>query len=227
MIYILHGDDIVALRKRLSEITSQFTHVVTLDADKVGLAELSQALGGSDLFLDKKCLVIEKILKLPKKELEFLQDFLKSEKNPPELILNYTSELSKVFLSKFSNARVEAFLFPKLFFTFLDQLYPRNFSREVDLIMKMENVEGEQIFYAMIKRIRLLLALKSGAKTDESTKMSPWQLEKVSSQAKFWTENELSSFYEKLFQTEKKVKSSLLIMPLKKQLDILLTQELH
>ncbi len=227
MIYIFHGDNVLSARNRLLEAVSGYPHVTTLDADKITISDLSQNLHVSDLFMEKKCVVIEKIGKLPKKELEYLENLLRVQKNLPDIIFFNSTELSKTFLSKFTSAKVEVFTFPKLFFTFLDSLTPKNFFRELDLLLKMENIESEQIFYALIKRVRTLLAIKTSAGIDEVSKMSPWQKDKIICQARLWNENELILFYKKLLDIEKKVKSSQLPFPLKHQLDFLLSAELH
>ncbi len=227
MLYILHGDNTVSARNRLLEILSSYKNTAALEADKISSIELSQNMLSSDLFSDKKCVVIEKIGKLPKKELEFLEKILKEHKNLPDIIFLNSSELSKIFLSKFKDAKVESFMFPKLFFLFLDSLVPQNFLKELEILLKMENVEAEQIFYSMIKRIRLILMVKSQAETEELLKMSPWQKDKIISQTRLWKEEELLYFYKKLLEIEKKIKSSALPVSLKKQLDFLFSSELH
>lgn len=227
MLYIFHGDDFVSARNKLLDVASNYPRVITLDADKLTISDLSQNLHVSDLFMDKKCVVIEKVGKLPKKELEYLENIVKVQKNLPDIIFYNSTELSKTFLSKFTQAKVETYLFPKLFFTFLDSLTPKNFFRELELLLKMENVESEQVFYAMIKRVRVLLAIKTNSEIEEVSKMSPWQKDKVNSQARQWSEAELTLFYKKLLGIEKMIKSSQLPFSLKQQLDFLLSSELH
>lgn len=226
MIYILHGDDTVSSRRALSLITSQYGSVQIIDAEKAGTSDVSQAISTSDLFLEKKCVVIEKVLKLPKKEQESILK-LDTAKSAIDLVLWHNTELSKVYISKFKNAKAESFVLPKLFFTFLDNLTPSNFKREFELRLKMENVEAEQIFYAMVKRIRQLLQIKLQIDSSEVSKMSPWQADKLKSQSRMWSSLELQTYYSKLFEIEKKIKSSGLFLPLKKHLDILLLSEVH
>ncbi len=227
MIYILHGDDIVTSRKKLSELTSEFKSVTYLDAEKIGNTDIVQTLSSSDLFLDKKCIVIEKILKLPKKELDALLELVDSFDSSITLILWNNTELSKVFLGKFKDATIESFILPKLFFTFLDNLSPNSVSQEIELLSRMVNVEAEQIFYAMIKRIRNMLMIKSNSNSDDLTKMSPWQLGKIKEQSLKWKVEELEKIYKDLFDLEVKMKSGGLMLPLKKHLDILLVQAIN
>ena len=163
MLYIIHGEDTVSSRNRLIEHTSEFSSIEYFDAEKASITEILSAFSSSDLFLDKKCIVIEKILRLPKADLEKIQgSILDSFKSTSiTVILWHNTELSKIFLSKFKDAKSEVFLLTKLFFTFIDSLTPKNASFTLETFSKMNNVEAEQIFYSMIKRIRQLMMIKS------------------------------------------------------------------
>lgn len=229
MIYILHGDDIVSSRNRITELSSEFPSVNYFDAEKASISEIISSFSSTDLFLDKKCIVIEKILRLSKSDLEKVQGvILDSSKNPSTtVILWHNTELSKIFLSKFKTATVEVFLLPKLFFTFLDSLTPKTASFSLDTLSKMKNVEAEQIFYSMIKRVRQLLMIKSSSNIEEIEKMSPWQKDKLRIQSSKWRIDELEVFYRELFKLEVKMKSGGLMLPLKKHLDILLVSGLN
>lgn len=227
MIHIIHGDDIVSSRNRVSELTSELSHVIRLDAEKASDADLVHALSSTDMFEEKKCVVIEKLLKLDKKNTEKLLELITNMSNTTTLVLWHNTELSKVALGKYKSAKVEVFLLPKLFFTFLDTLSPLSMDREIELLTKMQNVEAEQIFYAMIKRIRQLLLVKSNSNSEELVKMSPWQLGKVQTQSRSWTVQQLENIYKLLFELEIKMKSGGLMLPLKKHLDIVLASAVN
>ncbi|MBP6913862.1 MAG: hypothetical protein KBC00_04650 [Candidatus Levybacteria bacterium] len=228
MLYILHGDDTVLLHKRLLELFD-LKGAIIFAADKVKGQEILEEISKKDLFLEKKVVIIEKILKLPKKDLELLeQELLKALDNPLlSVVLCHDTELSKLFLGKFKKAKQESFLIPKLFFTFLDNLLPKNAASEVGLLSQMKNIEAEQVFYALVKRIRLLLLLKSNLESEELVKMSSWQSSKLYAQSRHWTVEGLTRLYEKLFLIDVKMKSGGLMIPLRKHLDILLIQELN
>lgn len=215
MIFVLHGDDVVASRKRLSEITSEFKNVTYIDAEKASKDEILLALNTRDMFTEGNCVVIEKALKLPIEILESVDPSI-------AVVLWHNAELSKTSLLKFKNVKIESFMLPKLFFTFLDGLYPHNVKSELDLLSNMQNVEAEQIFYAMVKRVRQLLALKKNLNSEELQKASSWQLNKLNAQNARWKVEELEKVYNKLFDIEVKMKSGGLMLPLKKHLDILL-----
>lgn len=229
MLYILHGDDTVKLRRRLSEIITDQSKAVFLQSDKSSTQDILASLRTSDMFLESKYTVIEKINKLGKKDLDLIFPELLASANSQtsQVILVSTTELSKIFLSKYKNAQIEVFQIPKLFFTFLDNLNPKSFKQELELLLRMENVEAEQIFYAMIKRVHQLILIKNISSSPELEKMSPWQFSKIRSQSSKWTTLALERLYKKLFEIEVKMKSGGLSLPLKKQLDILIIAELH
>lgn len=227
MIHIIHGDDIAASRKRLTEIVETSKSTIYLDAEKAKSYEISQAFSSADMFFDAKCIVIEKVLKLSKEDLAHVVLEGNSKDFHNHIILWHNTELSKLFLGKFQNAQVESFMLPKLFFAFLDNLKPGSLNIELDTLLRMRNVEAEQVFYAMVKRIRLLLSVKSNLENEELQKMSPWQRSRLHDQGKNWTHANLTELYEKLYLTEVKMKSGGLMLPLRKHLDILLIQELN
>lgn len=227
MIYIIHGDDIVKSKNRVYAITQGVKNISTFNAEKANPTEIISAFGSNDLFIDEKCVVIEKVLKLKKADLEKLLDILSNLDKVTTVVLWHNTELSKIFLNKFKNVQSESFLLPKLFFTFLDDLTPKNLKKELTTLSKMEGVEAEQLFYSLVKRVRQLMMVKAGGSFEEIIKMSPWQSQKLQAQARLWNDDQLLSFYKNLFDKEVKFKSSGLFLPLSKHLDILLTQELN
>lgn len=229
MLYILHGDDTVSLQSRLSELIENQRSATFVQGDKANASEILSALSATDLFLDTRFVVIEKVLKIDKKTLDKILPELNkaSFSKSLHIILCHDSELSKAFLGKFKNTSPEMFLLPKLFFTFLDNFTPKSYKKELGILLKMENVEAEQIFYSLIKRVRQLLLAKLNIETEETTKMTPWQKDKIRTQNAKWTAEELRKIYQELFEIEVKMKSGGLMLSLKKQLDIFVTAELH
>lgn len=227
MIYIIHGDDTVKSKNKVFALTQNKKNVEVFNAEKANAIEIFSSFGSSDLFIDEKCIVIEKVLKLKKADLEKLLDLLKQIDKSTTVVLWHNTELSKLFLGKFKNTQNELFLLPKLFFTFLDELTPKNLKKEIDTLHKMEGVEGEQLFYSLVKRVRQLMMVKSGGNFEEIVKMSPWQSQKITRQASVWSEDQLLKVYKNLFSIEVKFKSSGLFLPISKHLDILLAQELN
>lgn len=227
MIYIIHGDDIVKSKNRVFMLTQGLKNVSTFNAEKANPIEILSSFGSTDLFVDEKCIVIEKVLKLKKADLEQLLHLLSKLEKTATVVLWHNTELSKIFLGKFKNTQNESFLLPKLFFTFLDELTPKNLIKELNTLQKMEGVEAEQLFYSLAKRVRQLMMVKAGGNFEEVVKMSPWQSKNLQRQASLWENAQLLSLYKNLFEKEVKFKSSGLYLPLSKHLDIALIQELN
>lgn len=227
MIYIIHGDDITTSKNRVYALTLGKKNLSTFNAEKVSISEIIGSFASTDLFIDEKCIVIEKVLKLKKADLEKLLEILNSLEKSTDVVLWHNTELSKIFLSKFKNTVNESFLLPKLFFTFFDELTPKNLIKELEILSRMEGVEAEQLFYTLVKRIRHLMMVKAGGNYEEIVKMSPWQSQKIERQARLWDNSQLLHTYKNLFSLEVKFKSSGLFLPLSKHLDILLIQELN
>lgn len=229
MITLLHGDDIVSSRNRLTEVTSEFDSVTVLSADKVDFTQIVAALSSSDLFVVKKCVVIEHISKLAKSDLEkVLPVFAKAAQDDSLfLVLWNGTEMTKLQIGKFKDLKVESFVLSKLFFTFLDNLAPHSMQRELKLLTDMKTIDPMQIFYALIKRVRQLLMIQSGGGFEELQKMSPWQANKLHAQSAQWKSKDLGKLYSQLFTLETDLKSGGLMLPLKKHLDIVLVSQLH
>lgn len=227
MIHIIHGDDIVSSQNKVSVILKTLKNITVLNGEKVNSQEIDAAFASQDLFVLEKCVVIEKFLKLKKAEMEVLLKILENNDKQITVVLWHNTELSKVALSKFKNAQVESFVLPKLFFTFLDTLSPHSLKKELDVLFRMEGVEAEQVFYALIKRVRLLLYMSLGVSSEETIKMSPWQAGKLREQSSLWKSNSLQKLYAQLFQIEVSMKSGGLVLPLRAELDRVLIQELN
>lgn len=227
--YLLHGDDTISSRRRLSELTSHTSLAAYMYGDKTNFSEVLNALSVNDMFETEKCVVIEQISKLGKSDLDkVLPVFEKVAKDKQTtLILWQGNEMTKLQTGKFKNAVIESFMLPKLFFTFLDNFTPHSLQLELKTLSQMTNIDEMQIFYALIKRIRLLLMIKSGGDFEELLKMNPWQLNKLKAQSAKFKVEELEYIYSQLFVLEKDLKSGGLMLPLKKHLDILITGALN
>lgn len=229
MLYIIHGDDIISARKRLTDLTSGFAGSIFLLGDKVTSFDILNALSSSDMFQSEKCVVIEKISKLPKADLDRLLPIFEKIAKEKEitLILFQDSEMTKQQIGKYKTVITESFLLPKLFFHFLDNFTPKNMATEIYTLSKMTSVDEMQIFYALVKRVRQMLLIKANGSFDELLKMSPWQLGKLQTQSASWKKEALEHVYFELFKLEKDLKSSGLMLPLKKHLDIMMASALH
>lgn len=228
MIYILHGEDTFTSRKKLNELIEKSEKTIRLDLKKTPVNLILQAFEDSDLFLEKKSIVLEGILKSTDGVIEQVNK--ESEGKTTDVIIWSHALLDAKTLSAIKKPVVFNFPLPKPIFAFLDSLTPafekntlQNFSEA------LKYTTDELLFYSIIKRIRLLLLFKTG-KIDmyQDTKyLKPWQIGKLKKQADSWDIKELERIYSKLFDLEVLLKTSSLPLGLSKHLDILLTGSLN
>lgn len=224
MIYVLHGDDITASRKRLGQICEE-KHVISLDGKSLLKSELEEKLLSTGLFEDEKVVVIENITKnAKKKELLALLD---SSITSNTIIIWEDKKALKTVFSVLKNAKNEEFTLPTYYFKFLDNISPQYKKESFVFYHKLlETYAPEQLLFSLIKRSRQLVIVSTGERTDEIMKMSSWQLSNLQKQVRLWKKENLKSFYEALKQTEIKLKTGGLPVSLSKHLDIILLSKL-
>lgn len=227
MIYIICGEDIVASRKKLTELLDDKPNIIRLDGKKTTIAELDEALSSGSLFSNSKTIVVENLtkLKLETRVWELLEKFEK-DKNA-DVILWEETDLSKKKFSK--NVKVFSFSFPKFYYTFLDSFEPRS-KDSLELLQDvLKTLEPEQVLYGIVRRIRQLLIIKSSdySKFSEFKRMQSWQLSRLKKQASLWSEDQLKKVFLDLAELDEKMKTSSLTMPLAHHLDILLISDLN
>jgi len=227
MIYIIHGDDTVSSSNKLATELTGKKNIIVLNAEKTNTQSLEQAFASQDLFAVEKCIVIEKFLKFKKAEMDALVALVHQKEKGTTVYLWHNTELSKIALAKFKQAQVFSYILPKLFFAFLDNLTPKMLQKELDTLAQMDTVEDAQIFYATVKRVRLMLYLKMGIQNEEISKMNSWQLSKIQAQSNQWSVSSLQRMYEYLITIEIRMKSGGLLLPVRQELDRALIQELN
>ncbi len=227
MLHVIHGDDTVSSQNKVQELLKSLKNTVVLNGEKVSGRDIESAFTSQDLFVVEKCVVVEKFLKLKKVDMEALHASIEKKDKQVVVVLWHNTELSKLALSKFREAQVYLYMLPKLFFTFLDNITPKNYKQELDVLSKMEGIEAEQLFYSLVKRIRQLLYVSLSIQSEEVIKISPWQLSKLQDQASRWKAEDLKKLYLHLYDIEVSMKSGGLVLPLRRELDRVLIQELH
>lgn len=232
MIYIIHGDDNSASYRKLQEITSKTQKLTRFDCEKGQLKDLALLLDSQELFAEKKTVVIENPKKISTKQLEEFAGYINKfeEQGSGDMIIYSETPLDEKLTSKLKKPTVFFHQLPKLFFQFLDSLSPASYRKALLTLHEMKNTtEEEQIFYALIKRIRLLIMIKLSDKQsfDEINKMASWQKGKIQKQADLWTLNGLLNFYKRLFETEIDMKSSGIANSLSDRLDNLIASAVN
>lgn len=227
MIILLHGDDIVSSRQKITELALSGSLVERTDASSFDFARIIESITSSDLFQNKKTVIIENVLGQASVKLDGLVAILnKISKNSDLVVVLWESDLvNEKKFAKIRDLKILSFLLPKLYFKFLDMLVPGNNKLLFELFHKLiGQFNQEQIFYSIIKRIRLLIGIKGENRSNffEIKKMQNWQVAKLKNQAGLWTKNQLVDFYQKLFDLEKKLKNSQLAQSLSAYIDFFL-----
>ncbi|HBC44714.1 MAG: hypothetical protein UX08_C0002G0019 [Candidatus Collierbacteria bacterium GW2011_GWB1_45_35] len=221
MITLIHGEDTLSSYKRLTELievskTAQL-EIVVKDASELDLAQLRQDTSIVNLFGVKNCLVIKNLLGGTKSKTKdaLIQSIVTGSES--EIILYESKKLTEAVLKPFSKAKIEAFNINPVIFKFLDSLLPENTQVILSGWNKLIELghEPEYVFAMLVRQVRLLIQAKSGA---SYLKLSPYPKKLITSQATFFTLNQLLDLHNRLYQIDKRVKTGLSSLPLEQLL---------
>ncbi|AKM81554.1 MAG: hypothetical protein UT13_C0001G0594 [Candidatus Pacebacteria bacterium GW2011_GWF2_38_9] len=225
MLKIIHGENLVASRKKLTELIDEAKkknqEVSSLEAEKLDRAKLEAALLSESLFGNEKLLIIESLYSLPKskKKDEFI-DLISSASI--ELILWEKKLLTKTNLKKFGNdfENYEFKVSSKLW-TFLDQLSANKNNKKALLKIFRESIESDDaefVFLMLARQIRLLIQIKE----NHPPKIAPFMMGKLNSQARTFSLEKLLELHQQLYQIDQKQKQSTGLLSLASELDLFL-----
>lgn len=226
MVTILHGDDIISSRKKLSELKSRLSgyDIFQFDGQKTTITDIIQVFESQSLFGDKKLIILEQFLETKDKSLiASVLNHLKKDRRW-EVIFWEPKEIKKELLPLFPKEATIVFSKQEqLMFQFLDSIRPGNTRSTLLLLHQLIKREPEdRVFYMLVRQFRLLLGLSLGAKISEVTRLAPWQRQKLLSQARFFSQERLKKLYGELFAIEKKIKTGGNALPLSASLDLFL-----
>ncbi len=225
MLTVIHGDNQVASRQKLSELIAaakrQNHDVVSLEAEKLDRAKLESTLLSDSLFGGSKILVLEGLHSLPKsKKKDELIDLISSASI--DIILWEKKSLTKTDFKKLpSTVTTFEFKITVKLWNFLDQLSPSQTSKKTQIKLFRECVtsDGAEFIFAMIARqIRLLIQVKE----KQTAKINPYTLSKLNKQAQAFSLEKLLEIHKKLYEIDAKQKQSKDLLSLDAELDLLL-----
>ena len=224
MLTIICGEDSVSARnyftdqqRLLKEKNFEAVNVdyhQVLELDETGASE-------SSLFSTKRIYFTNS---LNKKVLKKLNN--KTEKKIKELIASkdvqvydWEEETSSRDLKSVKGIIVKEFKPNQNIFKLLDSCYPGNLKTFLNnLQILSESTEDIFIFIMLARHMRNILIVKNGEKIP---KLMSWQIAKLSNQAKYWKEENLTNFYEGLHRIDVNSKTNGTPFSVKKSLDIL------
>lgn len=201
---VLHGDNVVASRNKLSELLSaaktQGKEIKKIDGNKVTVAELETSLQSNDLFGSSQVVVVEQLFSRPhsKKRTELI-DFLSKNKET-EVILWDKKTLTVAQKKALSPDRDFQFKTSKSLFNWIDALSPQtSISKRLSLYQDTLKQEDPYLcFYMLLQRVRQLLILSEGG----SPGGAPFMISKMRSQARHFTESQLVSLHTALYNID-------------------------
>lgn len=228
MITIVHGDDILSSRKYLVGEKEKAKNPLTFDGKTVTVTDLAQALQGSMLFHNEKTIFVEDFFSRKKsKEQDTIVSHLQKTTSEHEIYLWEGRDLTKAELLLFSRATVRHFPLPKTIFAFLDGIKPNDRQQNIQRFHStMTTLEPELVFFLLVRRIRLLLALvdphDQNSAIEEEKRLAPWQQTRLRSQLRLFTKEKLLQIHKELFAIDLAQKTGATPLSLTQALDLFL-----
>lgn len=226
MITIIHGDDIVKSRHKLTTLITTFAdfEIIQLTGTNARLEDIIQVFESQSLFGSKKLLILERFIETKDKKLvATVLNHLK-KRLEHDVIFWEPKEIRKELLLLFpKQSAVHFFKQEQRIFQFLDTIKPGNVSKTLTLLHQLLQKESpELVFYMLVRQFRLLLAITTGSGISEAKRLAPWQRSKLERQARQFGKEKLIAIYQKLFQTELELKTGANALPLTASLDLFL-----
>lgn len=217
MIKIICGEDVTASRNYFQQLKNQYQSkkyaVVEVPPEKI--IDLNDA---TLTLFDNKSIYFSNFvynkLSANKKLIKKIEEIDKNK----NLILYIFEEKSKYDLKYFKNFTIIEFKLSDDIFKLLDNFIPNNkiiFLKLMDKIIDKKN--ENMFFYLLVKRLRELLTIKSGA---EIKNKNPWYRKKIERQSYHWPLEKLIQSYHGLLNIEKAQKTSSSPYSIKESLDI-------
>lgn len=223
MIILLHGDNQILSRNKLSFYISQAkekkTEIIIRDGSKLTLEEARNILESSSFFGGDRLSVWENFLSSTKsKDKDKILNYLKQSSVNVELILWEGKAVKDQKEIKFD--KIEFFKIPSLLFKFLDLFRPETKQRCLTEFEKLLKSDGEEmIFHMLVRQIRLLLMVSDNYFDD----IAFWQKGKMILQAKSFKKGQLLKIYQNLLAIDHDQKTSQTIEPLSARLEVLIS----
>ena len=216
MVNIIHGDDTTSSREYLNKLSINFQRY---NAASLDLDELRQVLKGNSLFSSDQNILIENLFSKKAKDVDEVIELInKSESN---IYIYDSKEIGVKNLKLFPKSDVNIFSLPKTIFNFLDGIYPNNQNIVSLFNTALDSTDLEILVFMVIRQLRLMLALTTGARIEETQRLT-WQKSKLLRQADLFGLEKLKKTYSKIYEIDLNSKSGKLSMSLKESIDLFL-----
>lgn len=211
MLYLIHGDNTEAARNKLLELkaAAKTKEIRTLNGKRMDPNATVQALESSSLFGGDVLVVVEGFISSAKKREKafgIILAQLLAAATTIDVVLYEEKEVEKGTLTKLGS-KGEIFLFktPVVIFQFLDSIRPGNAKTSLTLFTQVLTREPAEIVFALlVRRVRQLMVLADGLVPDG---LQGWQADRLTSQARHFTIDELVVMHTSLLDIDIAIKT--------------------
>lgn len=202
MIKLYHGEDVYKSRLQLAQDLKKYSQVDHLDSKEIDLEKLVKHSGGLFTAANKKCLVLENLFSLRKKQLNKIFNQVKKLSSDIDFFIWQGKKLtaSKTKLVKQSNGQIKHFKLPNHLFKFLDQIGQQDLNLSLKYFKKVLDTHPPELLLFFLQRRAKKMYL---AKTDKDLlKLPGWQKGKLYNQIDKLSPAEIEDFYLNLIKTD-------------------------
>lgn len=197
MVYVLHGEDVLASYQRLTGLLATRPKYQKIRLTTQNLEEdFYMATKSLDLFNSSRIVIAENLLNSGTLKVDNLSQIPKGQ----DVIFWEHSQLPKTILHRLEHTvKIELFKPKAQIFTFLDSLSP-NPKRSLSLLQKLDDEKDGLLIWFITHRVLLLLQAKLGLSKDTAQKLSgrkidDWQWQKIVNQSKLFDLETLKLLY--------------------------------
>jgi DNA polymerase III delta subunit len=229
MITLIHGDDTIISRNELNHIRNGLSgrEIRMVNGKTADINRLIQTLESPSIFGNDTAVIFENLLSSLGRKIKTAGeycDLLKSASGKgTEIILWEDRIVSPGMIGNLGkNIRISLYKLPALVFTFLDNFRPGNEKFLLDVYGKLSVNEPVELLFAMLlRRIRQLIIIKDGILPEG---MQIWQSARLTSQAKYFSMEQLTDMYLRLINIEFSIRSGNSPFDTGKHLELFLTE---
>ncbi len=211
MLYLIHGDHIEVSRNKLVELKKAAVgkEIRELNGKRFELNALVQALESSSLFGGDVMVVIEGFISNAKKREKMFGTTLSrivEAAQTVDVVLYEEKDVEKTTLTKLG-ANVQTFWhkMPVIIFQFLDSVRPGNAKASLLFFSEVTAHEpAEIVFVLLVRRVRQLIQLADHVMPDG---LQSWQADRLTSQARHFTIEQLVAMHTRLLTTDIAIKT--------------------
>ncbi|MCX8008136.1 MAG: hypothetical protein N3A54_00360 [Patescibacteria group bacterium] len=228
MIVLLHGDDMLQSREELHALKAKEKEkgkeIKTLDAKTINDDASIQILSSHSLFGDRPVVIIENLFSSSGKKTARIQGIIERIQEygaETDIILWEEKEIGKSIIQLLgSKAIIKPYKLPTVVFTFLDSIRPKNARHTLSLYDALLKEKPPEFIYVMLyKRFKQLVLLRSGFSVNG---LRPWQITRLTNQARQFTLEQLLSLYRHIRMLEYKRNSGQAEFDLKEAIEFML-----